>query len=132
MANDPPSEEAEDPTVDAMEVEDSEEKARQEADAMNYNAVVSELETKHAKLQEEHETCKGQLDLQTAELNESKKQIMALNEEKVQLEQQLALAKREAQSGNADHQSLEQEHKAFKERMDRKDAEADALREEIR
>lgn len=139
----------EDPIVDitegrgeepeAMEVGDGgdgdvggEEKAQEEADAMNYEAVVSDLESRHAKLEEENEAFKGKLDLQTAELSESKKQILALTEEKVRLEQEVAAEKRKADSGSADHMSLEQELKALKERLDRKDVEADALREEIR
>lgn len=118
--------------VDDEDDNDGEEKAREEADAMNYEAMVTDLESRHAKLEQENESFKGKLDLQTAELNESKKQIQTLNEKKVQLEQDLSNEKRKAQSGGANQQSLEQEHKSLKERMDRKDVEADALREEIR
>ena len=80
MANDPPAEDAttggvalvdapEDPNVEAtgdkgdepeaMEVDDNgddsggKEKADEEADAMNYEAVVSDLESRYAKLEEE-------------------------------------------------------------------------------
>ena len=99
---------------------------------MNYDAVVTDLESRHARLEEENETFKGKVDLLAAELNESKNQILALNEEKVRLEQELASEKRKALTGNADQRSLEQEHKSLRERLDRKDVEADALREEIR
>ena len=159
MANDPPAEDAtaegealtavdapEDPNPnvgagdepEAMEVDDNgddrggEKSAHEEADAMNYDAVVTDLESRHARLEEENETFKGKVDLLAAELNESKNQILALNEEKVRLEQELASEKRKALTGNSDQRSLEQEHKSLRERLDRKDVEADTLREEIR
>ena len=120
--------------VQAMETDapSTEEQARQEAEALNVEAAVEELESKHAMLQEEHETAREQLERTTKDLSASQAQVTKLNEEKLQLEQQFAEAKRVALTAGEGNKTLEQEQKNQKERMDRMEAEADSLREEIR
>lgn len=107
-------------------------KARKEAEAMNVEAAVEELESKHALLQEEHEAAKAQLESKAKDLSVSQTQVKKLTDEKLQLEQQLAEAKRTAQAAIDGNKTVEQAQKSQKERMDRMEAEADSLREEIR
>ena len=118
--------------VDAPAGASTEDNARKEAEALNVEAAVEELESKHALLLEEHEAAKEQLESKTKDLSASQTQVKKLNDEKLLLEQQLAEAKRTAQAAGDSNKTVEQEQKSQKERMDRMEAEADSLREEIR
>jgi len=111
--------------------EDPEDVARKDAESMNVQAFAEELESKYAILEEEHETCKDQLEARAKELRETHDQVKMLNEEKLQLEKQLAEAKRLAQTIGEGNKTTEQERTAQKERIDRLEAEGDSLREEI-